>query len=113
MHLCNKTSNTVWAAMAWVDDDLEELRVWGWWTIEPGSCKTPIGADLDKYVDYYYYAHDNAGNSWTGGTKFCVDNANAFDFNDDQEYKCATDTRRYFKSINTGGSADYTLSLTP
>ena len=113
MHFCNKTSSTVYLAMATLDD-IYDAHVWGWWTIVPGACKTPIGADLDTSggLDYYYYAHDDAGDTWTGEDKFCVDTVNAFDFDDRQESDCATGAHRYFKYIHTYGDRDHTVDLT-
>ncbi len=114
MHFCNKTSNTVSVAMATISD-LFESHVWGWWQIAPADCKTPIGADLDTTgdLDYYYYAYDTAGGSWTGDVSFCINTATAFDFSDEQDADCATGTHRQFKSINTSDRTDYTLNLTP
>lgn len=113
MHFCNKTSVTVTVAMATIDD-LFDSHVWGWWQVPAAECKTPIGADLDTSggVDYYYYAFDTSGGTWTGDVRFCVDTANAFDFNDLQDTDCATGTHRQFKAINTHENADYTIDLT-
>lgn len=114
MHFCNKTSNTVNVAMATIDD-LFDSHVWGWWQIEPDACKTPIGADLDSSggTDYYYYAYDTSGGTWSGSTRFCIDPSAAFDFNDDQDSQCATGTHRDFKTIKTNDETDFTLNLTP
>jgi|GEM_PF-2441128 len=113
MHFCNKTSLTVNVAMATLDY-IADAHVWGWWQVEPGSCKTPIGGSLESSedMDYYYYAYDSSGGTWTGGTKFCIDPSSAFDFNDQQDHDCYGGTRRDFKTIHTGSASDYTVDLT-
>jgi uncharacterized membrane protein len=114
MHFCNKTSLTTNVAMATIDD-IFDSHVWGWWQVEPGACKTPIGADLDTTggMDYYYYAYDTSSGTWTGSTSFCINTSDAFDFNDDQDTQCATGEHRYFKTINTHDEADFTVDLLP
>jgi len=114
MHFCNKTTNTVNVAMATIDD-LFDSRVWGWWQVAPDACKTPIGTDLDTTgsIDYYYYAYDTSGGTWTGSTRFCINTSDAFDFNDDQDSQCATGEHRDFRTINTHSEGDYTVNLTP
>ncbi|HEX5275255.1 MAG TPA: DUF1036 domain-containing protein [Candidatus Rubrimentiphilum sp.] len=114
MHFCNKTSLTVNVAMATIDD-IFDSHVWGWWQVEPGACKTPIAADLDTSggTDYYYYAYDTSGGTWSGGTRFCVDPNDAFDYNDDQDTTCASGTHHNFKTINTNSEGDFTVSLLP
>ena len=87
-------------------------HVWGWWQVEPDACRTPIGGNLDTDLDYYYYAYDTSGGTWTGGVRFCVDPNDAFDFNDEQDSNCATGTRRNFKSIDTRDNTDFTVTLT-
>lgn len=121
LHLCNKTSHSVSAAvaMAWDWDEFGEepghWRVWGWWNIDPGDCKTPIGASLDTTGDatYYYYAHDSQGDVWDGSTPFCVDANYRFDYNEDEETSCTTGVQHKFREIKTNDDSDYTLSLTP
>lgn len=114
MHFCNKTGQTVNVAVATLEDIGFYAHVWGWWQVEPGACKTPIGADLDTtgYLDYYYYAYDTSGGTWTGDVRFCIDPNYAFDYNDDQDTNCATGTHKMFKSINTHANSDFTVNLT-
>ncbi|HEY9180380.1 MAG TPA: DUF1036 domain-containing protein [Candidatus Baltobacteraceae bacterium] len=89
-------------------------RVEGWWAIDAGDCKTPIGANLDTSgdTDYYYYAEDSSGTTWTGGLSLCVDPQYAFDYKDREEEQCVSGTHRNFKKVETGTYSDYTLSLT-
>ena len=115
MHFCNKTSLTVNVAMATLEG-FGLARVWGWWQVEPGGCKTPIGGDLDTtgYMDYYYYGYDSSGGTWSDSSHyaFCIDPNYAFDYNDDQDNTCSTGTRRHFRHIDTSSETDYTVNLT-
>lgn len=119
LHICNKTENKINVSVAILSGDCIvaacDYRVEGWWNIDPGGCKTPIGADLDASgdTDYYYYAEDSQGGTWTGSTSLCVDPEDAFDFNDQQQQACTGGAHRSFKHISTDRSPDYTLSLTP
>lgn len=117
LHVCNKTENKVYVSVAtlWGDCYMDwcHERVQGWWNIDPGDCKTPIGASLDTSgdTDYYYYAEDSQGATWTGDLSLCVDPNNAFDYGDSEADSCDS-THRRFKPIRTGNYSDYTLSLT-
>lgn len=119
LHICNKTENKLYVAVAIMSGDCYmdwcSERVQGWWNIEAGDCKTPIGENLDTSsdTDYYYYAEDSNGATWTGGLSLCVDPQNAFDFKDREEEQCVSGTHKNFKKIETGSYTDYTLSLTP
>ena len=43
LDFCNKADVRHSFAVAWKDGD--DWRVEGWWNIDPGACKTVIGAD--------------------------------------------------------------------
>jgi uncharacterized membrane protein len=119
LHVCNKTENKLFVSVAtlWGDCDLTwcHEHVQGWWNIEPGDCKTPIGASLDTSgdTDYYYYAEDAQGGTWSGDLTLCVDGQSAFDYGDSDVDSCESNTHRRFKPIRTENYSDYTLSLTP
>ncbi len=112
LHICNKVSKTVYVAIGTSDLDGDESR--GWWRIAPGSCKTPIGDDLDTDgMQYYYmYAHASDGSMvWSGADRdesetFCTI-ADAFTIDD-----CDRGTRRSFRRILTNDYADFTYDLT-
>ncbi|HET6895088.1 MAG TPA: DUF1036 domain-containing protein [Candidatus Baltobacteraceae bacterium] len=112
LHVCNKVSKTVYVAVGTSDLDGDESR--GWWRISPGTCKTPIGDDLDTdgMVFYYLYAHASDDSLvWSGADRdqaeaFCTI-SDAFTIDD-----CAQGTRRSFRRIFTQDYADYTYDLT-
>jgi uncharacterized membrane protein len=118
LHFCNKTSVKIYVAIATINGDCEydacTFSSHGWWTIDPDSCKMPIGASLDTTGDteYYYYAQDANGQTWTGTTSFCVDPDNAFDFNDAQA-SAGGCTSRKFQKLETATYSNYTFNLTP
>ena len=113
MHFCNKTDKRVSVAIATVYDRYY-AHVWGWWQVEPGGCKTPIGADLDTSLSYYYYASDFSGGTWTDSKMygFCIDPNYAFDYSNSDDDLCRTGTREHFRYIDIGYSRDYTVNLT-
>lgn len=119
LHICNKTDNKLYVAVAVMSGDCYmdwcHSDVQGWWNIEPGDCKTPIGYALDTSgdTDYYYYAEDANGGTWTGGLSLCVDPKDAFEYKDREEEDCVTNSKKDFKRIKTDKYTDYTLSLTP
>lgn len=127
LHFCNKTSTTIWVAVAGEEGDLlfsSSDWVKGWWKMEPGECATPIGGNLprntidvsttDDDFAYYYYANAANGSLWAGdGNKalFCVDPTNAFTYGDTGAH-AADCTTKSFRSLDTAGRPDYTLDLT-
>jgi uncharacterized membrane protein len=112
LHVCNKVDKAVYVAIGTSDMISDESQ--GWWHIEPGECKTPIGAglDTDGYTYYYLFAHsDDDTMIWSGAGSehaydFCTV-ADVFTIDD-----CAKGTQRSFRRIDTNDSADYTYDLT-
>jgi uncharacterized membrane protein len=117
LHICNKTGHVLHVAVGTLSGDCEDTPCTkhssGWWNIDPGSCKTPIGGALDTGGDtfYYYYAEDGQGGTWTGSYTFCVDPQYKFDYDDDANMQCGG-THRSFRLISNGSSSDFTVSLT-
>lgn len=116
LQICNKTDHSLTFAIATLIGDCEPdclAHSTGWWNVEPGSCKTPLGGELDTSGDtiYYYYAEDSNGSTWTGTFSLCVNPKKAFDFDDNQNASCAG-AHRKFRRINTGNSSDFTVNLT-
>lgn len=118
LHFCNKTTKTVWVAAAHGSGDCDveiacdSYRVWGWWTIEPATCKTIITGDISIYDEYLYYAHDAGTGTWSGNDTFCVDPKYKFDYNQGGT-DCDPANERKFKLMNTGTYTDYTQNFSP
>lgn len=118
LHVCNKTDHPLDIAVATLIGNCKPdciAHSKGWWAVDPGSCKTPIGGELDTSGDtlYYYYAEGSNGSTWTGTFALCVDPENAFDYDDNQNASCSGGTRRSFRRISISGNSDFTISLTP
>lgn len=117
LHVCNKTDHRIDVAIATLIGDCQPncyAHTKGWWTLDPGACKVPIGGELDTSGDtlYYYYAVDSGGSTWTGTFTLCVDPKYAFDYDDNQNANCGGQKRK-FRRIDIGDSDDFTVSLTP
>jgi uncharacterized membrane protein len=86
---CNKSHEQIWLSHAYYDTD----NTWtseGWWTLNPGECRTIYGAGLSN-TRHYLYAEGAAGKTWTGPYSFCTDNSNAFKFyNADNTGDCSS-----------------------
>lgn len=69
--VCNQTREPAGVALA-----AKAGAIWrsdGWWTIEPGRCKSLLKGRLTNQ-DYYLHAlHYNVGGRWDGEERFCVD----------------------------------------
>jgi uncharacterized membrane protein len=119
LHICNKTSLKTYVAVAVLSGDCVFLEcnehIWGWYNLEPGDCVEPVSADLDTSgdTDYYYYAEDTGGATWTGDTTLCVDPHYKFDYNDSDDESCTSGVHKKFKKIPTASYTDYTWSLLP
>lgn len=119
LHICNKTANSIWMAVAVLTGDCLftdcTATVRGWYRADPGNCATPIAGYLatDDETFYYIYAYDQNGTVWGGEAKYCVDPQYAFTYDDAQETACASGVRKGFRSIKTGRYTDYTFNLTP
>lgn len=133
LHLCNKTSSTIWAAYAiarcegcndpddWFGGTFVQ-EVSGWWQIAPGQCKTPIGYALNNGAEYFLYAHDSLGHVWRGNYQQnsvmgCV-SRNAFTYvRQNNGYnpteQCAIADKHKFGLIPSANYSSYTWSMLP
>jgi uncharacterized membrane protein len=85
---CNKSHEKIWVSHAYYDMD----NTWtsqGWWSMNPGECKTVYGPNLSN-TRHYLYAEGATGKNWVGPYSFCTDSGNAFKFyNADHTGDCA------------------------
>ena len=118
LQICNKTDYKVSVAVATLSGDCYidycTERIQGWWNIDAGDCKTPIGGDLDTSgdTDYYFYA-ESSNSTWTGSLPLCIDPNYEFDYNQREDDACTSNTKKNFQRIKTENYRNYTLSLTP
>lgn len=98
VHLCNKTTAQLWAALAYKNNGVVESR--GWWPIDKGSCIQPFTENLkDRDVHYYVRMETPAGidkilrANTKNSKEYCIDPAKfsalRHEFCQDQGYVAA------------------------
>lgn len=68
LQFCNRYHSTVWVAIIYHRPNCPDGGDWakkGWWRIEPGQCKVPIGGNLPNRY-YYFFAEAADGAFWAG-----------------------------------------------
>jgi uncharacterized membrane protein len=105
--ICNQSGEHVSVAIAYHDKDSGNWVSRGWWNLDDGECKTPVGGDLKD--EYYYLYGDGDQHYWKGTYSFCVDNANAFTLNE-ADTTCDYDMVDFFE-IDTGDALSYTYTF--
>jgi uncharacterized membrane protein len=108
LNICNKSSLPTRVALGRFDGTNWTSQ--GWWTIAPQTCAGLLTGPLDARY-YYLYATDGGAGIWEGKTHFCV--APQAKFLAPGRGDCAKRgfDRRGFFEIDTGGSADWTQTL--
>lgn len=105
LNICNKsTRRTVSVAVAYKDGSRWVSR--GWWTLQQGECKTPIGGNLSNRY-YYYYAHGDGG-SWAGDHRFCTISAKFELYN---PKSCDNGNFKGFAELDVEGKTSWTNNL--
>ncbi|MEL6360817.1 MAG: DUF1036 domain-containing protein [Pseudomonadota bacterium] len=99
--LCNKTSYTLSAAIAYVESD--RLATRGWWRLYPGQCKVVLN-DQTAPGRYFAYAEGIQGHrgnlkSWSGDTKLCVENSGFFNLRNQEVCKDDPTRQRSFFDV--------------
>lgn len=105
--VCNKSGEHISVAIAYHDQDAGNWVSRGWWNIDDGECKTPVGGDLKDR--YYYLYGDGDEHFWKGSNSFCVDNSNAFTLNE-ADTTCDYDMVNFFE-VDTGDLDSYTYTF--
>ncbi|MEO1562071.1 MAG: DUF1036 domain-containing protein [Pseudomonadota bacterium] len=83
---CNDTDVETFTAIAYSEDGQWTSR--GWWSLEPGECKRPLGAELTKRF-YYFHLGANDLDFIKGEFAFCTVNE-VFEINgNDVQDNCA------------------------
>jgi uncharacterized membrane protein len=105
--VCNQSGERVSVAIAYHDADADTWVSRGWWNLDNGECKTPVGGDLK---DEYYYLFGNGDvHTWTGSHDFCVDDDNAFTLND-ADTECSYTNHEFFE-VDTGDDTSFTYTF--
>lgn len=106
--VCNKASLKARVAIGHFDGT--NWTSLGWWTIAPKSCAGLIPGPLDARY-YYLYATDGAAGTWEGRTHFCVTPSAKFSIPGRADCDKRGFDRRGFFEVDTGGSPDWTQTL--
>lgn len=108
---CNDANEKIWTAIA--HNEGGEWKSEGWWSMEPGECKRPIGADLTNRI-YYFYAEGTDLDFIEGDYAFCTDRNDAFDIigNDIQD-NCADNgyTKTLFHGVELTDESEVLVTL--
>ena len=107
LNICNDSGEKIWVAIAYHDRDAGNWVSRGWWTIDSGECKTPLGGNLTN--QYYYLFGDGDQHYWSGNHSFCVDSNNAFSLNQ-ADTTCDYTTKDFFE-VDTGDNTSYTYTF--
>jgi uncharacterized membrane protein len=63
--VCNEYKDHISSAVAYYSSDYDYFISEGWWSLDPGQCKTAMAGDLKvKYV-YVYAMNDNSSWEWS------------------------------------------------
>jgi uncharacterized membrane protein len=107
LKFCNKTSKKVDVAVGYKSNDKWVSE--GWWGLDPGICKSPIKASLQKRYYYYYAESDDL--TWQGDYIFCTSDKE-FTIEGADECKSRGYTPEGFKEIDVGEDINHTIDLT-
>jgi uncharacterized membrane protein len=110
LRFCNHYNSTVWVAVIYYSPNCPDGGDWakkGWWRMDPGQCKVPIGGDLNNRW-YYFFAEAADGSFWAGDISTqCPQRVFDWCLNTG-----STDSRELgFRPIDTGPYSNYTVNL--
>ena len=106
--LCNKTSYTLSAAIAYVESD--RLATRGWWRLRPGQCKVVL-TEPTTPGRYFAYAEAIPGHlgplrAWSGETALCVENSGFFNLRNQEVCKEDPARQRNFFDVEVTAAAN-------
>ena len=107
LKFCNKTKGQVNVAVGYKVG--EDWTSEGWWTIEPGSCKVPVGGVLKNR--YYYYYADSDSKVWDGDFIFCTQDTK-FTIQSDKDCKSRGYAPEGFRELDIGEATSKEIDLT-
>jgi uncharacterized membrane protein len=107
LKFCNQTNEQVSVAIGYKAG--EEWTSEGWWTIDPGQCKVPVGGVLKNR--YYYYYADSDSNKWDGDFIFCTQD-NKFTIQGDKDCKSRGYSPEGFRELDIGEATSKEIDLT-
>jgi uncharacterized membrane protein len=111
--LCNQSGAKVYAAIGYHDASEPTDLSWysrGWWTLQPGDCKTPISGSIPVRYIYVYGETEGYTRYWTGNYSFCTV-TDMFQIWGSDNDKCEGGTLRHFLEVDVGSASDYTYTF--
>ncbi|HME80590.1 MAG TPA: DUF1036 domain-containing protein [Candidatus Eremiobacteraceae bacterium] len=107
--VCNDYKEHISSAVAYYSAEYDYFISEGWWSLDPGQCKTAMAGDLKvKYV-YVYAMNDNNSWEWGGDYKMCVNPDDPFTLYNAQN-KCPF-VYKSFREVDTGESNTFTYTF--
>jgi uncharacterized membrane protein len=107
--VCNEYKDHISSAVAYYSSDYDYFISEGWWSLDPGQCKTAMAGDLKvKYV-YVYAMNDNSSWEWSGDYKMCVNPDDPFTLYNAQN-KCPF-VYKSFREVDTGDYKSFTYTF--
>ncbi|HEV2908661.1 MAG TPA: DUF1036 domain-containing protein [Candidatus Eremiobacteraceae bacterium] len=107
--VCNEYKEHINSAVAYYSSEYDYFISEGWWSLDPGQCKTAIAGDLKvKYV-YVYAVNDGDSWHWPGDYKMCVNPNDPFTLYNAQN-KCPF-VYKDFREVDTGDYKSYTYTF--
>ncbi len=107
--VCNEYKDHISTAVAYYSADYDYFISEGWWSLDPGQCKTAMAGDLKvKYV-YVYGMNDNNSWEWGGDYKMCVNPDDPFTLYNAQN-KCPF-VYKSFREVDTGDYKSFTYTF--
>ncbi len=105
--VCNQSGEHISVAIAYYDADNDSMVSEGWWNMDSGDCRTPIGGDLKDKL-YYLYAESDE-HTWTGSHSFCLNPEHRFTLFD-VDNSCDYAWKNFFQ-VDTGDAESYTHTI--
>lgn len=108
LEFCNETGQPLSLAIGYADGD--DWVSEGWWTVDPGACRSPVRDALDNRY-YYYRALSGGAAVFSGDAMFCT-TSDAFTIRGDADCADRGYRREGFRKLDTGKTAKtYSLTL--
>ena len=107
--VCNEYKEHINSAVAYYSSEYDYFISEGWWSLDPGQCKTAIAGDLKVKYIYVYAVNDGASWHWSGDYKMCVNPNDPFTLYNAQ-HKCPFEYKD-FQEVDTGDYKSYTFTF--
>jgi uncharacterized membrane protein len=105
--VCNQSGEHISVAVAYYDTSSDSFVSEGWWNMDSGDCRTPVGGTL---ANKYYYVYAESGeHTWTGSHLLCLNPQHKFTLYD-ADKSCDYSWEKFFR-VDTGDAESYTHTI--